>query len=417
MRLDKGLHEDDSDDDENDPELMLILVDCAFTHNNDLPYVRKYLLFHRARFEPFINTPFWFKTLSLPARNFISEVYTENVDIQFTPCERSTSDYPVTPISPSLDSPIDDLFERSFPDDLSSRVVDHFSSLENAGISTLTSIRKQWYEKDFDDEFLSEDDKNMDEFMGQMYAACGLPPISSCSSRSLSPVPVSYDNTSLIFLSDSDDDLMDSDDDSSFLPFDEETYTYHVTEWLELFFRSVCFSFIPIYMRSPSSGLDLTEISSRPLPSFPVLPLSPSFLDLRVANGRRMFWKLFQPSPGLLEFLFVPPLLTADFKFYDKIFSFQPSIYDQITRFACLFEIFAGILLFVRRILGFLHYFFLCIFKFFSQQSLIAKMRYSFLADVLLSYLHLDLSQFGVLLPVGITGVVEQSSSDLMFWS
>jgi hypothetical protein len=78
----------------------------------DLPYIRKYLLFYRAHFAPFINTPFW-NTLSLSTQNFISEVYTEKKDIQFTFCERSTADYPVTPISPSLDSPINDLFENS----------------------------------------------------------------------------------------------------------------------------------------------------------------------------------------------------------------------------------------------------------------------------------------------------------------
>ena len=74
MRLDKGLHEEDSDNDENDPVLILQLISLDVEQNNDLPYVRKYLLFHRARYEPYINTPFW-KTLSLPTQNFISEVY------------------------------------------------------------------------------------------------------------------------------------------------------------------------------------------------------------------------------------------------------------------------------------------------------------------------------------------------------
>ncbi|CAB4431452.1 unnamed protein product [Rhizophagus irregularis] len=287
MRLDKGLHEEDSDDDENDPILILQLISLQVKYNTDLPYVRKYLLFHRARYEPYINTPFW-NTLSLPTRNFISEVYVGKKDIQFTPCERSTTDYPVTLISPSLDPHIDELFESSLSDNLSSRVVDHLSPLGNV---------------------------------------------------------VSYDNTSLIFVSDSDDDLMDSDDESSFLSFDEETFDYYEAEWVELISRPVCFPLTSIHIRFPSFGLDITEISSRLLfiPSpLPLLP--PSFLDLRVAYGQRMFWKIFVHSSSLGAFLFVPPLLTADFKFYDRIFSLQPSIYDQITRFACLFEIFAGLL-------------------------------------------------------------------------
>jgi hypothetical protein len=209
---------------------------------------------------------------------------------------------------------------------------------------------------------------------------------------------------------------VDSDDESSFLPFDDETLVYHEHEWMELISRSVCFSYIPLYLRLPSSGLDITEISSRPLSEFSV-PRPPSpFLDFRVTPRRQMFWKLFKPSPGLGNFLVIPPLLTADFKFYDRIFSFQPSIYDQITRYACLFEIFAGIILFVGRILGFLQ-FLLCIYNFSLHQFLIAKMRYSSSANVLLSYLQSDLSQFGVLLPVGIIGVVEQSSSEFMSWS
>jgi hypothetical protein len=136
------------------------------------------------------------------------------------------------------------------------------------------------------------------------------------------------DNTSLVFLSDSDDEPMDSDDESSFLPFDDETLDYHAFEWTDLFFRSVCFSFIPVYIRLPSFGLDITEISSRPLSTSSVLPPPSSFLDLRVAYGRRMFWKIFKPSLGLGIFLVIPPLLTAAFKFYDRIFSSQPSIYD-----------------------------------------------------------------------------------------
>ncbi|CAB4414859.1 unnamed protein product [Rhizophagus irregularis] len=327
MRLDKSLHEDDSDDDENDPDLILILISSYVEYNNDLPYVRKYLLFHQARYEPYINTPFW-NTLPLPTQKFISEVYAKKKDIH-----------------PSLDPHIDELFESSHPDDLSSRVVDHFSSLENTGISAPMKIRKKWYELDEDEEFLSEDDKEMDEFMGQMYAACGLPPISSYSSRSPSPVLVFYDNTSLVFLSNSDDNLMDSDDESSFLPFDDETLDYHGTEWIELIFRSVCFSFIPIYIRSPSFSLELSIISSRRFPA-PLPP--PSSLDQRVTYGHRMYWKLFVCLSGPGEFLVAPSLTTADFKFYDRIYFLQPSVYDQITRFAGLFEIFAGLLLLLK---------------------------------------------------------------------
>ncbi|CAB4426050.1 unnamed protein product [Rhizophagus irregularis] len=96
--------------------------------------------------------------------------------------------------------------------------------------------------------------------------------VSSCPSNVV-------DNTTLVFLSDSDDELVDSDDESLFLPFDENTFNYHKTEWFELFFRSVCFSFIPVYIRSPSSGLKLSVISSR---RFPIsLPLF-SLLDQQV---------------------------------------------------------------------------------------------------------------------------------------
>jgi hypothetical protein len=65
---------------------------------------------------------------------------------------------------------------------------------------------------------------------------------------------MSVDNTTLVFSSDSDDEVSDSDDDSDFLLFDTETFLYHETEWLELFFRTVCFSFIPVYIRSQDSA-------------------------------------------------------------------------------------------------------------------------------------------------------------------
>jgi hypothetical protein len=69
MRLDKDLHEDDSDNDENCLELILQLISLQVQYNDDLPYVRKYLLFHRARYEPYINTPFW-NNLSIPGKYF-----------------------------------------------------------------------------------------------------------------------------------------------------------------------------------------------------------------------------------------------------------------------------------------------------------------------------------------------------------
>ncbi|CAB4427261.1 unnamed protein product [Rhizophagus irregularis] len=456
MRLDKGLygHEEDSDDDENDPILILRFISLQVETNKDLPYVRAYLLFHRARYEPYINTPFW-NTLSLPARNFISDVYVDKKDIQFTPCERSTTDYPVTPISPSLDSHVDELFESSLSadpnsfdtydhDDLGSpENDDHSFPFFDPGVDeTFRSEMKKFVDNNLppppDDDYYDSDgnfdvDKysQYEESLEAYYDECdvvqeaayayvsSLLNISSVTENSVSTCsPIIVDNTTLMYLSDSDDELMDSDDESTFLPFDDETLKYHETEWLELFFRSVCFSFIPVYTRFPSFGLDITEISSRPLSVSPVLPPPPFFLDQRVANGRRMYWKLFKPSPGLRKFLVIPPLLTSDFKFYDRIFSFQPSIYDQITRFACLFEIYAGIILLISRILGFLHYFLLCIYKFLFQQFLLANMRYSSLANVLLSYLQSrDLSQFGVLLPVGVAGVVEQSSSEFVSWS
>ncbi|CAB4418134.1 unnamed protein product [Rhizophagus irregularis] len=352
MRLDEGLHEEDSDNDENDPVLILRLISLRVQYNNDLPYVRKYLLFHQARYEPYINTPFW-NTLSLPTQNFISKVYSEKKDIQFTPYKRSTTNYPVIPISSSLDSLVDDLFESSLPADLSSHDVDHLdSSHENAGSSDIFSsdivspaINWDTYlDPDVDEADSIEEDRLMDEFMERLYAECSLPPVSSYFSRSPSPVPVFLDNTSLVFLSDSDDELMDLDDDSLFLAFDEETLTYYETEWLELIFRPVCFSYIPFYIRPPSFDLDLSIISSRRLPA-PLPP--PSFLDQRVISGRQMFWKIFVRFVGLGKFLVVPSLSTADFKFYNKIFCSHPSIYDQITRFACLFEIFTGLLLLI----------------------------------------------------------------------
>ncbi|CAB4384505.1 unnamed protein product [Rhizophagus irregularis] len=81
-----------------------------------------------------------------------------------------------------------------------------------------------------DEDELIEDDLKIDEFIGKMYAACGLPLVSSTVSRHSSPILTTYDNTSLIFLSDSDNEFSDSDDESSFLPFDDETLTYYETE-------------------------------------------------------------------------------------------------------------------------------------------------------------------------------------------
>ncbi|CAB4400837.1 unnamed protein product [Rhizophagus irregularis] len=80
MCLNKSLHEEDSDDHEDDPCLILQLISLQVQYSHNLSYVRKYLLFHRARYEPFINTFFW-NTLSSPTRKFISDVYTEKKDI------------------------------------------------------------------------------------------------------------------------------------------------------------------------------------------------------------------------------------------------------------------------------------------------------------------------------------------------
>ncbi|CAB4397655.1 unnamed protein product [Rhizophagus irregularis] len=135
MRLDKGLHEEDSDDDDDDPCLILQLISLQIQYSQDLPYVRKYLLFHRTHYELFINIPFW-NTLSLPTRKFISDVYAEKKNIQFTPYERSTSNYPVTPISLSTDLFVDDSFESLVPADLNSHDID--SSLKNMGSSDIS---------------------------------------------------------------------------------------------------------------------------------------------------------------------------------------------------------------------------------------------------------------------------------------
>ncbi|PKK58063.1 hypothetical protein RhiirC2_796923 [Rhizophagus irregularis] len=194
----------------------------------------------------------------LPTWNFISEVFTEKKDIQFIPYERLTSDYPVTPISPSTDLFVDNSFESPVPADLSSYDVDHLnSSHDNTGYSVISfdetiSLSINWnkyLDPNVDKDELIEDDLRMDEYLGTLYAACGLPPVSSTLSCLFSPILASYDNTSLIFLSDSDDEFSDSDDESSFLLFDDETLAFHETEWIELFFCSVCcFSFIPLYI-------------------------------------------------------------------------------------------------------------------------------------------------------------------------
>ncbi|CAG8711779.1 hypothetical protein GLOIN_2v1814676 [Rhizophagus irregularis DAOM 181602=DAOM 197198] len=236
MCLNKGLHEEDSDNDEDDPCLILQLISLQVQYSHNLPYIRKYLLFHRARYEPFINTPFW-NTLSSFTQKFISDVYAKKKDIQFTSYERSTSDYPITPISSSTDLFVDNSFKSLVPADLNSHNVDYLdSSLENMGSSDI-----------FFDELI-EDDLRIDEFMGIMYAAFGLPLVPSTLFRPSSPILASYDDTSLIFLSDSNDELSDFDDESSFLSFDDETLMYYETEWIELFFYSVCFSFIPLYI-------------------------------------------------------------------------------------------------------------------------------------------------------------------------
>ncbi|CAB4397050.1 unnamed protein product [Rhizophagus irregularis] len=356
MRLDKGLHEEDSDDNEDDPCLILQLISLQ--------------------------------------------------DIQFTPYERSTSDYPVTPISPSIALFVDDSLESPLPADLSSHDHSpHFSDI----ISSINNWNK-YLDPNVDEDELIEDDLRMNEFMGKMYAAFGLPPVLSTISRPSSPILVTYDNMSLIFLSDSDDEPLDSDDESSFLPFDDETLLYHETEWIELFFCSICFSFIPLYNQPLFINLDLTEISSKQLPA----PLPPSsFLDLRIIHRRQLFWKLFVRFSGFGAVLVSPSFLSVDFKFYDRLYRLHPSIYDQITHFAYLFEIYAGLLVFTCRILGFLH----CIYivSFPKNFFLIANIRYSSSADVLpfpLQICNPGLSR--ILLYAGVIGVVEQSSSELV---
>ncbi|EXX71850.1 uncharacterized protein OCT59_003239 [Rhizophagus irregularis] len=234
------------------------------------------------------------------------------MDIQFALCERSTIDYPVSQISLSVDSPIDELFESSLPADLSFPDYDDLSysssdlSSDNGTRLTLDMFSRNQVLPSPDDYYY-----DIDGFTGF--------PISSC------PLNVMY-NTTLTFLSNSDDELVDLDDESLFLSFDEETFTYHETEWIELFFCTVYFSFIPVYI--------CTIV-------YPFLSASASFLDLRVVHGRQMFWKIFAHFSGLEVFLVIPLLLTANFKFYNRVFCLQPFIYDQITRFACLFEIFA----------------------------------------------------------------------------
>ncbi|EXX51288.1 hypothetical protein GLOIN_2v1762631 [Rhizophagus irregularis DAOM 181602=DAOM 197198] len=137
MCLNKGLHEEDSDNDEDDPCLILQLISLQVQYSHNLPYIRKYLLFHRARYEPFINTPFW-NTLSSFTQKFISDVYAKKKDIQFTSYERSTSDYPITPISSSTDLFVDNSFKSLVPADLNSHNVDYLdSSLENMGSSDI----------------------------------------------------------------------------------------------------------------------------------------------------------------------------------------------------------------------------------------------------------------------------------------
>uniref|UniRef100_U9V545 Uncharacterized protein n=1 Tax=Rhizophagus irregularis (strain DAOM 181602 / DAOM 197198 / MUCL 43194) TaxID=747089 RepID=U9V545_RHIID len=84
-----------------------------------------------------------------------------------------------------------------------------------------------------------------------MYTACSLLPVLSTFFCSSSPVLVSYDDMSLMYL--------------------------------ELFFCSVCFSFIPLYIWPPSFNLDLTDISLKQLPA-PLPP--PSFFNLRVTYRR-----------------------------------------------------------------------------------------------------------------------------------
>ncbi|GBC18659.2 hypothetical protein GLOIN_2v1762475 [Rhizophagus irregularis DAOM 181602=DAOM 197198] len=199
-----GLHEEDFNDDEDDPCLILQLISLQVQYNNDLSY---YIL--------------------------------KKKDIQLTPYERSTSDYPVTPISLSTNLFVDDLFENPVPANLSSHDVDHLdSSLENLGFSDITfddiiSLTINWnnyLDPNADEDDLIEDDLRMDEFMGTMYAAFGLLLVSSATSRSSSPVLVTYDAMSLMFLSDSDDEFSNSDDDFSFLPFDKETFLYYETE-------------------------------------------------------------------------------------------------------------------------------------------------------------------------------------------
>ncbi|PKK61613.1 hypothetical protein RhiirC2_718297 [Rhizophagus irregularis] len=116
---------------------------------------------------------------------------------------------------------------------------DHLDSfLENMSSSDIffgdiISLAINWnnyLDPNVDEDELIENDLRIDEFMDTMYAAFGLPLVLSTLSRPSSPVLVSYDDISLIFLSDSDDELSDFDDESSFLSFDDKTLMYYETE-------------------------------------------------------------------------------------------------------------------------------------------------------------------------------------------
>jgi hypothetical protein len=157
--------------------------------------------------------------------------------------------------------------------------------------------------------------------------------ISSPPSSVITPSPASFDKLTLAFTPDSDDELSDSDDDSAFLPFDEDTLLFYESC---LYDNYTSLPFIKIQQDlSPFSDCDMVIFK----------PLSPEsknisglFFDQRVSPSFQFLWKLSTYAPGfsLPERTLV--LSTVVFKFFKHLSYHLPSIFDHMVHFVYLFE-------------------------------------------------------------------------------
>ncbi|PKY59903.1 hypothetical protein RhiirA4_483037 [Rhizophagus irregularis] len=259
MRLEQDYYDSDKDNDELLPRLLAL--------HSDHFHVKKYLQSNCQRVKKLLRTPSW-TSLSSHFQKIISDIFPEKKDIQLIPSKGSTLPDISVDLTISLHSPPVDLlisspstsadlpiFSHSPLADLSTVILrmnllderDHYIFGTNTELS-LQDVEYGTYSTFHDnnispvEQMASPKVDSLDKFLDgsggdflEQYCANKpmVPPISkkiiifSPPSPVITPPPTSFDKLTLAFTPDSDDKLSDSDDDSAFLPFDEDTLLFY----------------------------------------------------------------------------------------------------------------------------------------------------------------------------------------------